>query len=112
MSIMGDIKDKALSVALKAMLTSKVGKYLLNHELTINSEQRKMSMTLLLKGESSKLEVEISEYTFAQENGKTYFVFNSFSASREWLDDFAQDHLLGRRFKIPDKFAPLVSRFL
>lgn len=109
---MGDIKDKALSVALNAMLTSKAGKYLLKHELTINSEQRKMSVTLLLKGESSKLDVEIGEYEFAQENGKTYFLFRSFSASRDWLDDFGQDHLLGRRFKIPEKFASLVARFL
>ncbi|MBF0499430.1 MAG: hypothetical protein HQM09_04820 [Candidatus Riflebacteria bacterium] len=112
MNIFSDIKDKALSVALKAFLTAVIGKYVHSHDLTIDSDRRSIYIMLFLKGESTKLEIEIGGYDFIQENGKTYFTFNSISASRDWLDSMAQDHFLRRRFEVPEKYVSVITKVL
>jgi hypothetical protein len=96
------VKDKATEVFVKAFLNQKIEKLGKVAELQIDSEHKTICVQLALKGETSLIAVNVDAYELIQENGQAYISFQSFRASREWIENLLREYVAGRRFPVSE----------
>jgi hypothetical protein len=79
-------------------------------DLQLDTVQRALSVTLMLKGETSPVEIHVREYAFSTVEGKSVLVLdgNKIDTSREWLTNLIRDHLGQRRLPVPDNLEWIV----
>lgn len=113
MSLFSGVKDKVIEYAalsyLNATLLEPYGRAT---RLEVNSVARSMKMSLELKGETVPIELELTEYEIAQEDGRYFALVKGIRTSREWLTVFARDQLCNRRFELGPKAGPLLIKVL
>ncbi len=74
-------------------------------DLQLDTVQRALSVTMMLKGETSPVEVRhVREYAFSTIEGKSVLVLdgNKIGTSREWLTNLIRDHLGTKQLVVPD----------
>ncbi len=102
------LKDAASSAAAKSFLQSKLGAAGDIQELTIDSRAKKVSLTVLLAGESSPVSVEVGGYTIHQESEGAFIEIQSVQSSRRWVEMLCSAHLYQRKIEIPRMVATLL----
>ena len=113
MGIIGDLarqgKDKAVSKALEVLGEAAVSRYGTLQGIELDSLSRTIVMQVVLKGEDTPVTVTVHEYRFVTEGDRNAVVIGRISASREWMEIMAQDHIVGRTLEIPSKYAKVLS---
>ena len=78
-------------------------------DIKLDSHERKIEFQVLLKGELAPIEVLINRYDIVSEGESSYVIFHDITVSREWMRILAEDHLCGKKFEIPHKYARLLD---
>lgn len=95
-------KDKLASEAAKAYVQNLIKAYGRVDALTIDSGRRRVAFRCTLEGEVDAIDVTVERYALERESDGVYVRVMECSASRRWLEVAAREHLVGRRFALPD----------
>jgi hypothetical protein len=105
-------KDNSVSFVLEKMLRTRLEPYGSVSAFSLDSKRNHASLTILLKGETEPVTLEIQEYALTADAEGQYLVVKQAATSREWLTVLVQDLLVGRRLPIPEKYAAYAKLLL
>ncbi len=94
-------KDKMTSHAAKSYLNDVIKTYGEVEELTIDSKQKRVSLTCRLLGETDPITVAIDQYQVEKQDGRSYLIVTQSKATKPWLQAALQVHLHERRIALP-----------
>jgi hypothetical protein len=107
--VLNDSKDRLLSSGVKNRVNHLIKPYGTMLDFHINTTDRSISLSVLLKGEQSPVNVTIKEYEIISEEGKTYLRFPNLDTSREWLTTVAREKLSHQKIPLPDNVSWLTK---
>ena len=99
------LKDKALSKSLEVAINFKIKEYGEMLKLNLDSQNKTIEFTIILKGEKEALEVFVNNYEISEEEGKYYLYAKDIKTSREWINIVAENYLKGEKVELPEKIA-------
>ncbi len=101
---LGNAKDRLLGKGAKAHFNKLIGRYGTVLDFQLNTVDRSLFFTLLLKGEETPIEIHLHEYTLSTAEGKSVLVIDGkkIDTSREWLTELIQDRVDQKRLVVPD----------
>jgi len=113
MGILSKAKDRVIEqLALAYLNGTLLTPYGRATELQIDSEAKTIRITAELKGETTPVEIEITDYEIRQE-GEDYFAkIKGIRTSREWLTALAVNHLRNVSVKLPAQVGGWLARAL
>jgi hypothetical protein len=108
---LNNAKDVLLAKGARTHLNKVIERYGTVLDLQLNTLNRFLSFTLLLKGEASPIEVHVREYTLSTEEGKSLLMIDGrkVETSREWLTELIRDHVGQKPFAVPEKLEWVVQ---
>lgn len=80
-------------------------------ELIIDKQQKMVSGSALLIGETSPIRFQLN-YEISMDAGRYFISFSGAKIDRDWLNRLAQNFLLKREFEIPASKFKLISDLL
>ena len=100
-------KDRMIAMGAKTHCNNHLEPYGTVLNLELNTVARSLSITLLLKGEETPVDIHVRDYAFSTEEGKSFVVIDGskIDTSREWLTKLVYDHVGQRRLAVPEKLA-------
>jgi hypothetical protein len=103
-------KDRLLAKGAMTHCNKHIEKYGTVLDLQLDTVQRALSVKLMLKGETSPVEIHVREYAFSTVEGKSVLVLDGtkIDTSREWLTNLIRDHLGQKRLPVPDNLEWIV----
>ena len=101
---LNNAKDRLLATGARARLNKLIERYGTLVDLQLNTVDRSLSLTLLLKGEGTPIEIRVHEYTLLTTDGKSVLVIDGskIDTSREWLTALIRDRVVEKRLVIPE----------
>ena len=104
-------KDRLLAKGAKAHFKKLIGRYGTVLDFQLNTLDRSLSFTLLLKGEETPIEVHVHEYTLATEDGRSVLIVDGkeVDTSREWLTELIRDQVGQKRLVVPENLEWVVQ---
>ena len=113
MSFFSGFKDRLIEQGALSYLNSTfLEPYGQATSLQLNSKERTMKLRLELKGETVPVELELTDYEIAHEDGRYFALVKGVGTSREWLTTLAREQLCNRRFELGPKAGPLLMKLL
>ncbi|HYG35756.1 MAG TPA: hypothetical protein VEC99_13280 [Clostridia bacterium] len=100
---LGTAKDKAVEASAKAFINRKIENFGTVSQLQLDSKQKTAALEVILKGEASPILVKIASYELIERGSEVFIRIHRIEASREWMMAAANQYLVGREFKVPDK---------
>src|ERR1700680_4276695 len=100
-------KDRLLAEGAKAHFNKLIGRYGTVVDFQLNTVDRSLSLTLLLKGEENPITIHVHEYTLSTAEGKSVLVIDArkIDTAREWLTELIRDKVGQKRLVVPDNIA-------
>ena len=104
-------KDRLLANSAKTRFNKLIRRYGTMVDFHVNTADRSLSVSLLLKGEQEAIEIRIHEYALLKSKGKTYLEINGrkVDTSREWLTKLIRDQVGEQRLVVPENLGWLVQ---
>jgi hypothetical protein len=102
-------KDLAVSKALKTLGERYVSQFGKIMSLKLDSKKKEIDIELLLKGDSDPIEVHIKGYEIISEGNKRFIRAGDIDISKEWMKVLVQDHIIGRKFRVPDSYSKVLE---
>lgn len=93
MSIFTKKKDAIVSKGLQALANFIINDYGKIIDFTVNSNDKTISLNILLKGENEDIKITFFNYSIITDDKKTYLQFDSIMTSREWLNILCKNKL-------------------
>jgi hypothetical protein len=108
---LNNAKDRLLATGARARLNKLIERYGTLVDLQLNTADRSLSLTLLLKGEGTPIEIRVHEYTLFTEDGQSVLVIvgSKIDTSREWLTALIRDQVVEKRLVIPENLEWVVQ---
>ena len=108
---LNNAKDRLLATGARARLNKLIERYGTLVDLQLNTVDRSLSLTLLLKGEGTPIEIRVHEYTLFTEDGQSVLVIDGskIDTSREWLTALIRDQVVEKRLVIPENLGWVVQ---
>ena len=108
---LNNAKDRLLATGAKAHVNKLIERYGTLVDLQLNTVDRSLSLTLLLKGEGTPIEIRVHEYTLFTEDGQSVLVIDGskIDTSREWLTALIRDQVVEKRLVIPENLEWVVQ---
>jgi hypothetical protein len=97
-------KNRLLAKGAKAHFNKLISRYGTVLEFQLNTVDRSLSLTLLLKGEETPIEIHVHEYGLSNADGKSVLVIDGkkVDTSREWLTEVIHDRVGQQRLVVPE----------
>jgi len=107
------MRSRLTSQLLKAFLNHKIKKYGKMTTLHIDTQEKHISLTANLIGETEPIDASM-KYALEESEGRTFFVPKELDCSRQWLSLLAQQMLKDNviRFEIPSGIVTTVLKML
>lgn len=102
-------KDTTTSFLLERFLHHKLAGYGRMLNFSIDSQEKKARVELLLKGEAVPVIIHVEEYELISEGGSTFLLVKKASSSRQWINALLTDFLLHQKIPLPEKYANIVK---
>ena len=101
---LNNAKDRLLATGAKAHVNKLIERYGTLVDFQLNTVDRSLSFTLLLRGEGTPIEIRVHEYTLLTTDGKSVLVIDGskIDTSREWLTALIRDRVVEKRLVIPE----------
>jgi hypothetical protein len=106
--ILSRAKSAAMEQAVGRVLKSRLERYGELRQLNIDSEERRFSGEVLLRGETEPLLISEGHYRLEDRGGEPHVVVYGVKVSREWAQNAVDDHLSNLAFKVPDFLRSLI----
>ena len=106
-----DYKDRLISARIKQELSNQLARYGQVLDVSLDTRERKVHLSIALKGEPEPVRIDIGKYSLVKENDKLLLIVDGqqIETSKEWLTLLLQDQAGRQRLPIPEKFAWLVE---
>ena len=111
MGLFSKIKDKASSTLVKTFANHFISDFGNLNDIIINSEQKRIYLSLDLKGEKESVNIEITGYEVVKSQDNNFINLHNITASREWMNIALGKYYLDRRIEIPRQFIG-IAKFL
>jgi hypothetical protein len=105
-------KDIAFSTTAKSLLNRKLSKFGELSHLDLDSNKEAIELELLLKGETTPLQIRIKGYTIEEIEGQHYLTVEEVQTSRVWINALVESYVNDKKFKISKKHVRLIRRVL
>jgi hypothetical protein len=102
-------RDATASHLAEHALQRKIKEYGDMIDLKINSQDKTITLELLLKGEQQPMKFMVDKYEIIEGPETDYLVIQKARASREWMDALAQNFLVGKNIPIPHKQSKMLK---
>jgi hypothetical protein len=113
MGILSSARDRLVESAALAYLNGTVlAPYGRATNLRIDSTAKSLAIEVELKGETTPVQIEITDYELVKEGERYFARIKGARTSRDWLTALAQDHLLNRRFEVPAQAGSILMKAL
>ncbi len=96
----------------KFIVNQKISEYGEIRELDIDRKNKRIFVSVMLKGENSVIDFKIEKYKFIKKEGKSFFVFDYAECNREWLDRVLKKHIAGKPLPIPEQHIDFLKDFI
>ncbi len=108
---LGSAKDQLLAKGAKAHFNKLIGRYGAVVDFQLNTMDRSLSLTLLLKGEETPITIHVHEYTLSTAEGKSVLVIDGrkIETAREWLTELIRDRVGQQPLVVPDNLEWVVQ---
>ncbi|MBN2298746.1 MAG: hypothetical protein JXM72_09135 [Deltaproteobacteria bacterium] len=103
-------KDLGISKALMALGESYIDRFGKILNLRLDSKNNEIHIEIMLRGESTPLEIHIKGYTIIEEGGEHFIAAEKIHVSREWINALAREYIQGRRFKISGTYSKILEK--
>ena len=100
------------SATTTAVINQYIGEYGKVIDLTIDNTNKKATVSVLLKGESSPIAVRVDEYEILRNDSSTSVRIKHASCDRPWLDAVLQRFVVGKSWDVPADKLDLLDDFL
>jgi hypothetical protein len=104
-------KDRLIATGAKARFNKLIERYGTVPDFQLNTVDRSLSLTLLLKGEETPIKIHVHEYTLSTVGGKSVLVLDgkNIDTSREWLTELIRDRVGQKQLVVPDNLEWVVQ---
>jgi len=99
------LKDKALSQGITPLIREKIAPYGTLRDFCLDTQNKRVTLSVELDGESEPLHLEIREYKVYEEGGGSWLLVEEIHCSKPWLAKLLQRYVAGRSFAIEEKVA-------
>jgi hypothetical protein len=108
---LNNAKDRLIAKGARTHFNKLIERYGTVLDFQSNTVDRSLSLTLLLKGEATPIEIHVHEYVLSTAEGKTVLVIDSrtIETSREWLTELIRDHVGQKWLVVPDNLEWVVQ---
>lgn len=107
------LKDKGLATVVRPVLNGALRSRLKGAavmlDLDIDSQNKRITCSVGLAGETEPIKVTVHEYEIVNEDGDAYLRFGGIETSREWMTVLVQTIMPSRRISIPPRYAGLIK---
>jgi hypothetical protein len=103
-----ELKDSAMSLALKAYLNDKFSEYGEVLDCEIDTATARISVHALLHGESSPVSAGVQRYEIKKDSQGAFIVLHQLTGSRAWLTTLLNSLFAGKRYAIPSALGALL----
>jgi hypothetical protein len=111
-SALTNAKDRLLSKRAAEKLNKSIQRYGSMLDFRLNTVDKSVFLSILLKGEQSPVEIRVSQYALTRSNEGQLFLEideKSVETSREWLTRLVQDKIAHRKFAVPPDLAWIIE---
>lgn len=113
MGILSRTKDRVVEQMALAYLNNTLLKpYGQATRMQIDSTAKTIAIHFELKGETTPLEIEITDYQIRQDGARYFAEVKGIRTSREWLTALAADRLCNVPFELPNDVGRLLAQAL
>ena len=105
-------KDLALSRGLRLFLDKVIEPYGTSTGFRLDTKQKKIELTVQLKGEVQPLQVMVCRYCIVAEGERRFFRAEEIVTSREWLNTVFKKYGSGKRVEIPPQYAWIAEKLV
>lgn len=113
MNIFGRAKDRMLEQMALAYLNGQLlAPYGRATQLHLDSQKKTITIEIELKGESSPITVELTDYELSKEGERYFAEVKGVRTSRAWLTALAENKLANVKFPLPSRLGSLLARTL
>lgn len=88
------IFNKPLEFLVKKYVNSQIKDYGEMLNLNIDSQNKNITIEVLLKGEKENIKVHINKYEIVSKGNNKFIKFNNISASREWIETLIRNIII------------------
>jgi hypothetical protein len=96
------LKETVLRAAIKAFINREIEEFGVATELAIDTSKKTMRVELDLKGEASRIQINVGLYELSEKGGEVHLSLQNVTASREWITAVLNKYVVGRTFRLPD----------
>jgi hypothetical protein len=102
-SLLTPAKDYLLAGTVKLWFNQNLKRYGQMTQIRIDSQNHRIDVELLLRGESSPIQLALKHYELSSESGETFIAIGGIETSREWINQLISEYLPPdqKRFKVP-----------
>jgi hypothetical protein len=106
-----ELKDSTISTVVQKTCNYYIKEFgeMLNFQL--NSQDKSVTLEVMLKGEKEPLKATIKEYEIIEENDKAYLRFEDIQTSREWINTVLETFVDkdDKKIEIPRQYVKLLG---
>ncbi len=103
-------KDLAVSQGMRLFLDKILEPYGKSIEFRLDTKQKKIEMTVLLKGEVQPLQIMVCRYRIVVEEERRFVQAEEIVTSREWLNTVLRKYGNGKQVEIPARYAWIAEK--
>lgn len=105
-------KDAAIALGIKSVFNAKYSGIGRMSDVSIDTAAREIRVRLELAGESTPVDVHVTNYRVEQQDERATVTIGDATASREWMTELLRQLVIGRTFDIPERAAAIVKLLL
>ena len=104
-----NIKNSSISTIAQKIINDNIKEYGKMVNLKIDTENKKIELEVLLKGEKESIVINIENYEIVDKNDSKYIKFSKISASREWIEVLINNYAPEKMYKIDSAYAKFID---
>jgi hypothetical protein len=105
-------KDAAIALGVKSFFNARYSRVGQMSEVSIDTARREIRVRLELVGESTPVEIHVTDYTIEHQGERATVTIGDVTASREWITELLRQFVVGRTFALPERAAAIVKLLL
>ena len=102
-------KDAMIAAGVRSVFNSKYGRFGQISDVSVDTSKREIRVRLELIGESTPIEIQVTNYSMQQQDTRTTLTIGDAIASREWITELLRELVIGRTFVLPERAAGMVK---
>jgi len=102
-------KDAMIAAGVRSFFNSKYGRFGQISDVSVDTSKREIRVRLELIGESTPIEIQVTNYSIQQQDTRTTLMIGDAIASREWITELLRELVIGRTFVLPERAAGMVK---